>query len=80
MKFRDEVVGGKTKFNILAAGILKLKGILLFTAGSDPQQRPRVLTLFVLNTVVVRQFYVVKCLNIFYFSFLPSFLSRSSFV
>jgi hypothetical protein len=64
MKFHDEVAGGKTKFNIITAGILKLKGIRLLTAGSVPQPRPRVLTFFVLNTVAVRQFYVVKYLDI----------------
>jgi len=58
VKFRDDVVGGKTKFNILAAGIVKLKGIRLLTAESVPKQRPRVLTFFVTNIVAVRQFYV----------------------
>jgi hypothetical protein len=58
----------KTKFIVLAAGILKLKGIRLLTAGSVLQRKPRVLTFFVLNAAAVRQFYIVKYLNIFMFS------------
>jgi hypothetical protein len=53
VKFRDEILGGKTKFDILGAEILKFNGIRLLTAGQVPQQRPRVLTFFVLNAVAV---------------------------